>query len=103
LQRALQTTGLSHFFTFTRSAGQVPAKPCPQMLEEIIAYWAVEPQATLMIGDSISDIEMAQCVGVDALGVDFYHQQADDLLCAGAIAVFDDYQKIGHYLELPNY
>jgi len=103
LQRALQATGLETFFSVTRSAGQVPAKPCPQMLEEIMTHFAVAPLSTLMIGDSIADIEMAKSAGVDVIGVDFYHQSADDLLNAGAIEVVDDYRKIGHYLALPNY
>jgi len=36
LQRALQATELDKLFKVTRSAGQTPAKPCPQMLEEIM-------------------------------------------------------------------
>jgi phosphoglycolate phosphatase len=103
LRRALQATELDNFFRVTRSAGEVPPKPCPQMLEDIMAHVAITPSATLMIGDSTVDVEMARNAGVDAMGVDFYHQQADDLLTAGAITVVDDYQKIGHYLALPNY
>ena len=36
LLRTLSTLGLNDCFSVTRSAGQVPAKPCPQMLEEIM-------------------------------------------------------------------
>ena len=102
LKRALQESGLHEFFNVTRSAGPVPPKPCPQMLEEIMAVFNIPASETLMIGDSLTDIEMAMQAGVDAIGVDFYHQQVPELLTAGALAVFDDYTKLAHYLELPD-
>ena len=101
LQRALKSTGLDVFFAVTRSAGQVPAKPCPQMLEEIMDVFGATSAQTLMVGDSVMDMEMARDAGVDAIGVDFYHQQADDLRAAGALEVFDDYEQLASYLLLP--
>lgn len=100
LKRALHESGLDEFFKVTRSAGQVPPKPCPQMIEEIMAVFGAQASETLMIGDSLADIEMAMLAGVDAIGVDFYHQQGADLIAAGALAVFDDYTKLANYLEL---
>jgi phosphoglycolate phosphatase len=102
LQRALQTTGLTDFFITTRSAGQAPEKPCPQMLEEIIEICGVTHEQTLMVGDSLTDIEMATQIGVDAIGFDFYHQQEKQLRLAGALLVFDDYEPFNTYLNLPN-
>lgn len=101
LQRVIQACGLSSLFPVTRSAGQAPPKPCPQMLEEILAEYDVKPEEALMVGDSISDIEMAKSIGVDAVGVDFYHQQDAALRAAGALDVFDDYQQFADYLHLP--
>ena len=101
LQRALQASGLHDLFTVTRSAGQVPAKPCPQMLLEIMQECGMLPSETLMIGDSVTDMEMAKQANVDAIGVDFYHQQEPSLLAAGALQVFDDYQQLANYLHLP--
>lgn len=100
LQRALHITGLDAIFTTTRSAGQAPAKPCPQMLEEIMDEVGVLASQTLMVGDSVSDIEMAIQAGVDAVGVDFYYQQDLALREAGAIAVFDDYRQLANFLNL---
>jgi phosphoglycolate phosphatase len=101
LQRVLQASGLNHFFKVTRSAGQVPAKPCPQMLEEILQEFDLQASQALMIGDSIADIEMAVSIGMDAIGVDFYHQQKEALHAAGALEVFDEYQQVARYLQLP--
>lgn len=98
LQRALQATGLDAFFKVTRSAGQVPAKPCPQMLEEIISEFGVTPAQTLMIGDLPTDMEMAKSIQVTGLGVDFYHLNQDALRAAGAVEVFDDYQLLAQFV-----
>lgn len=100
LARALQVTGLDQIFKVTRSAGQVPAKPCPQMLQEIIEECGASHATTLMIGDSPTDIEMARTIQVPAVGVDFYHQQEAALKAAGAIAVFDEYKQLANFLQL---
>ncbi|KGP63457.1 HAD family hydrolase [Legionella norrlandica] len=101
LMRALQATGLDQWFKVTRAAGQVPAKPCPQMLEEIMEEFGQDFSSTLMIGDSVTDMEMARRINVNAIGMDFYHQQEAALKAAGALAVFDDYKLLATYLRLP--
>lgn len=101
LQRVLHASGLDAFFTVTRAAGQVPAKPCPQMLQEIMEVFAVTSSQTLMVGDSVADVEMAKQVSVDVVGVDFYEQEAANLRAAGALHVFNDYQQLAHFLKLP--
>lgn len=98
LQRVLQETGLNAFFKVTRAAGQVPPKPCPQMLCEIMDAFGRSASETVMIGDSTADIEMAVLAGVDAIGVDFYHQQEALLFAAGAVAVFDEEAQLADYL-----
>ncbi|MBA2709401.1 MAG: HAD family hydrolase [Tatlockia sp.] len=101
LQRVIHVSGLDKYFKVTRSAGQTPAKPCPQMLEELMSLFNTTTEETLMVGDSVSDIEMAKSIGVDAIGFDFYHQQEAALRAAGAIEVFDDYKQLAEYLQLP--
>lgn len=102
LQNALQRAALQPFFRVTRSAGQTPPKPCPQMLDEILAEFLLTPTDALMIGDSVSDIEMAKLIGMDAVGFDYYHQNTQALLDAGALFVFDNYPDIAQFLNLPN-
>jgi phosphoglycolate phosphatase len=103
LQRAIEDSGLDVFFTVTRAVGQVPPKPCPQMLEEIMDIFDIKAEETLMIGDSVTDMDTASAAGVDALGVDFYHTQESDLLEAGALAVFDSYPQVANYLQLHDF
>lgn len=98
LQKALKLTGMLRFFSVTRSAGPVPPKPCPQMLEEIMTIFDVDAHRTLMIGDSVSDIEMALALNVECIGIDFYGHQSEVLTHAGALAVFHDYAQVAHFL-----
>jgi phosphoglycolate phosphatase len=100
LTRVLQVTGLDEVIKVTRSAGQTPLKPCPQMLEEIIEEFGGDAATTIMIGDSAVDMEMAKNIHVRAIGVDFYHQQEASLKAAGALAVFDDYKLLADFLSV---
>lgn len=100
LLRDLTNAGLQDLFDVTRTASQASAKPSPQMLEEIIAECGVTADETLMVGDSVSDIEMATQLRVTAIGVDFYGQNEAILRAAGAEDVFDNFQKLSCYLEL---
>ena len=68
LTRALKVTGLDNLIKITRCAGQVPSKPCPQMLEEIINEFDGIAARTLMIGDSPLDMEMAANIRVASIG-----------------------------------
>ena len=98
--RHLALSKMKDYFPVVRCAGQVPAKPCPQMLLEIMEEYGVSPSETLMIGDSLSDIEMASSIQVDSVGVNFYDQEKikQELLNAGALAVFDHYQPLQQFI-----
>lgn len=100
LQRAIAVAGLESVFVTTRSASQTAPKPHPQMLEEILECCDIPASEALMIGDSEVDMEMALNAGVKAIGFDYYHQQADALKEAGALAIFDNYLAVVHYLGL---
>lgn len=69
LQRALQATGTEDLFCITRTADETASKPDPLMLLEIMAHTEVAPERTLMIGDSIHDLQMAQNARISAIGV----------------------------------
>ncbi|PJD93329.1 MAG: HAD family hydrolase [Legionella sp.] len=99
LARVLQVSGLEAYFPITRSASDAPSKPCPQMLEEIMAAFDVTTVQTLMVGDSISDIEMAASIGVHSIGMDFFHTEEHALRAAGALHVFDNYHDLRQYIK----
>ncbi len=99
LARVLRMSGLDDYILITRSATEAPAKPCPQMLEEIMATFTLGAQDTLMVGDSDSDMEMATALGVVAVGMDFFQMDEQTLRTAGAHHVFHDYQQLFQYIK----
>ncbi len=71
LDRALSQSGLQGCFHATRCADECHSKPHPQMLEEIMNELGAAAEATLMIGDTTHDLQMARSAGVSALAVSY--------------------------------
>ena len=69
LQQSMLETGVSDLFCTTRSADKTASKPDPLMIEEIVAELGVSKQRTLMVGDSVHDMQLAQNAGVAAVAV----------------------------------
>ena len=92
LDRAFAVSGLGLRFHASRCADECHSKPHPQMLEELMAEFGVEPDATLMIGDTTHDLLMAKNAGVAALGVAYGAHPRESLeaetplYCAGNVA-----------------
>ena len=60
LNHALQDPQLKGLFDGSRTADETAGKPSPLMLHELMAEFGVEPERTLMIGDTTHDLQMAQ-------------------------------------------
>lgn len=71
LNRALGHSGLGQYFHASRCADECFSKPHPQMLEELLAEFAINPEQTLMIGDTSHDLQMAENAKVAGLGVSY--------------------------------
>jgi len=69
LAQAIAATGVGDLFCTTRCSDQTASKPAPLMINEIIAELQVDKQRTLMVGDSVHDMQMALNAGVAAIGV----------------------------------
>jgi phosphoglycolate phosphatase len=69
LNKVLHSTGISELFCMTRCSDETASKPHPLMLEEIMQHTGISPERTLMIGDSIHDLQMAINAQVSSVGV----------------------------------
>lgn len=69
LEKAINGTGLVDFFSTTRGADQTASKPNPLMIDEIVEEMKVSKDRTLMVGDSVHDLQMAINADVSAIGV----------------------------------
>ena len=71
LNEALEELQLNEVFHATRTADETSGKPDPQMLQELMRELDVAPERTLMVGDSVYDLEMAVHAGCAGVGVSF--------------------------------
>ena len=71
LTRAWEATQTGHFFTDSCCADEAQSKPHPEMLEHILRRQGLTPQQCLMVGDTTYDMQMAQSLGMDRIGVDY--------------------------------
>jgi phosphoglycolate phosphatase len=69
LDQALSATGTNFLFDITRCADETLSKPDPTMLNEIMRHTQVAPGRTLMVGDSVYDLQMALNAKVSSIGV----------------------------------
>ncbi len=79
LSRALDATGVADVFCTTRSADQAASKPDPLMIDQIIAELGVGKSRTLMVGDSVHDLQMALNARVASVAVTCGAHSADTL------------------------
>ncbi|BDB68553.1 haloacid dehalogenase [Comamonas thiooxydans] len=71
LNHALQDPQFKGLFDGSRTADETAGKPSPLMLHELMAEFGVEPERTLMIGDTTHDLQMAQNAGCACVGVSY--------------------------------
>ncbi|MEL4181384.1 HAD family hydrolase [Roseateles sp. PN1] len=71
LDEALHAVELKGMFDGSRTADETAGKPDPTMLLELMREFGVEPERTLMIGDTTHDLQMALNAGAASVGVSY--------------------------------
>ncbi|MCP1200709.1 HAD-IA family hydrolase [Notoacmeibacter sp. MSK16QG-6] len=79
--------GFGDHFVTVRTADDCPSKPHPAMVWECCSETGMEPADTLVIGDTVYDMEMAVSADARAIGVDWGYGSVDALRRAGAEVV----------------
>ncbi|NVD34362.1 HAD family hydrolase [Marinobacter lutaoensis] len=100
LERALVTSGLGPHFDITRCADETRSKPDPAMLQEILAFYRIEPTEAVMIGDTRYDLEMARRIGMPAIGVEWGVHRRDVLSEYDPHAIVDSVAELRRVLGL---
>lgn len=86
-------------FVTLQTADRHPSKPHPSMLEKAMADAGAEPANTVVIGDTVYDIEMARAAGCRAIGVAWGYHSPEELLAAGADTVAETPGHLGDLLN----
>ena len=71
LDEALRHVELHGLFDGSRTADETASKPHPLMLHQLMREFDVEPERTLMIGDTTHDLQMARNAGCASVGVSY--------------------------------
>lgn len=103
LERSLDETACQGLFHITRCADEALSKPHPQMLLEIMSILDVEPSHTLMIGDTVYDMQMAQQAGTGAIAVTYGVHDRERLLPLEPLACLDRISELLPWLETWNH
>ena len=99
LAGCLTMHGVIDLFVTLQTADRHPSKPHPAMLESAMAEAGARPVDTVMIGDTVYDIEMAITAGTRAIGVAWGYHTAAELLAAGAETVAETPAQLGEMLD----
>ncbi len=89
LVATLDRHGLADRFTVLKTADDAPGKPNPDMLLAAMSETGASQETTVMIGDTVFDIEMAVNARIPAIGVSWGYHDPAELVSAGASEIVD--------------
>jgi phosphoglycolate phosphatase len=98
LSRALEQQRLATRFVATRCADEGFPKPHPGMLLHLMECTGVAPDATLMIGDTTHDVELARNAGVAALAVAYGAHEPEGLARVSPLATIHSIAELRQWL-----
>jgi len=99
LLATLERHGLVERFVTLQTSDRARGKPHREMLLRAMEETGVEPARTVMVGDTVFDVEMAVNAGVAAVGVSWGYHGADELAQAGAAVVIDRFAALAAVVD----
>jgi phosphoglycolate phosphatase len=99
LEHTLQELGLRDRFHTLQTPDHCRSKPDPEMVLRAMAETAMQPDETVVIGDTTFDIEMGRSAGATAIGVNWGYHAPEELHAAGAAAVLQHPSELIHCLQ----
>ena len=90
LDSCLAQSSIKDFINVTKTSDDCFSKPHPQMCNEILNELIIEPEKSIVIGDSIHDLQMAKNAGISSLAVTYGAHKQDSLSVYDALDYMDD-------------
>lgn len=94
LKESLGPHGILERFAAIETTDTGLSKPDPELLRRAMADADVDPQATVMVGDSVRDVAMAVGAKARAIGVTWGYNMPEELEKAGAVAVLTEFGQL---------
>ena len=91
VRETLAKHGMGRLFTTFQTSDIPPGKPHPDILFRAMRETGADASATVMVGDTTYDIQMARSAGTYAIGVSWGYHDAAALIAAGAHRIIQDY------------
>lgn len=99
LDAMLAHHGLGQVFATLQCADDHPSKPHPSMVLAAMAEAGVTPGATMVVGDTTFDVEMARAAGALGMGVGWGYHATGALRGAGAAGIAPDFPALSAMIE----
>lgn len=99
LLATLERHAMTGRFVTLQTADRAAGKPHPEMLHKAMAEAGADAAATVMIGDTTFDMEMARAARTRAVGVAWGYHDADELKASGADCIVSDFSALPAALE----
>lgn len=87
-----------HFEVVLGYRDGVPAKPHPQIVDDIISHTAVCREEILYVGDTNVDMQTAKNAGVDIVGVSWGYRPREELAAHNPLALIEHPTELLKYL-----
>jgi len=94
VQRILALHDLADHFATLQTPDHNPSKPHPGMLLRAMDETGFGKDETVMIGDTVFDIELGRNAGVATIGVTWGYHDAAELLAAGAHTMIETFDEL---------
>jgi phosphoglycolate phosphatase len=91
--------GLDDRFVTIQTADDAPSKPHPGMVLAAMREAGVDARDTVVVGDTVFDVEMARAAGARAIGVAWGYHPVPALIDAGADAIVEDFSGLAGTLD----
>jgi phosphoglycolate phosphatase len=96
----LADLGIARYFALVVSGDTLPErKPDPMPLLYAAQYFGVDPQGSLMVGDSISDVKAARAAGFAIVCMSYGYNHGLDIRDFGPDAVIDSMAELAGLLD----
>jgi phosphoglycolate phosphatase len=91
--------GLAERFSTIQTSDDAPSKPHPGMVLAAMCEIGAAPEDTVVVGDTVFDLEMARAAGARAIGVAWGYHPASALRAAGADAMIEAFAELVPVLD----
>ncbi|UOO78172.1 HAD-IA family hydrolase [Neisseria sp. Dent CA1/247] len=99
LDKAIAQTGTADFWLATTCASEQPSKPAPDMVFKLCDELGLQPADSVVVGDTVYDLEMAANAGAPAIAVATGAHSAAQLAGQPCLAVLKDLSALPEFLS----